>query len=273
MDPQIPKISIVTPSLNQSQYLETTIQSVVNQNYPNLEYIIMDGGSTDGSVDIIKKYTNFITYWENNPDKGQADAIFRGFEKSTGEIIAWINSDDYYLEGAFACVEDFFAHHPEIQWVIGDGMFVDENNKKLLDCYCPTIDHDRLLYFGMTFLQPTLFIRREFFFTSGGFDRELKFSFDYDLVLRLSIRSPPGKINSMLTAFRLHKTSKTNTIPEINTLEDKYLKKKYRKDHSKHIEFNYRRFLYGLELLIHRLKTCGVIPYISFKFFINSSKR
>jgi glycosyltransferase involved in cell wall biosynthesis len=267
MDHQLPKISIVTPSFNQSHYLETTIQSIVNQNYPNLEYIIMDGGSTDGSVNIIKKYSNFITYWESNPDNGQADAIYRGFEKSTGEIIAWINSDDYYLDGAFTYVEEFFAQHPEIQWVVGNGIFVDENNKKLLDCYCPPVDYDRLLHFGMTFIQPTMFIRRESFFTCGGFDPKLKFSFDYDLVLRLSTRSPPGKINSMLTAFRLHKTSKTNTISEINYLEDQYLRKKYGSGYSKYIKFNYRRVIYGLELLIHRLKTCGIIPYISFKIF------
>lgn len=267
MDQQFPKISIVTPSFNQSKYLEITIKSVVNQNYPNLEYIIMDGGSTDGSVEIIKKYEKFFTFWESNPDKGQADAIYRGFEKSTGEIIAWINSDDYYLDGAFTCVKEFFAQHPEIQWVVGNGIFVDENNKKLLDCYCPRVDHDRLLHFGMTFIQPTMFIRREFFFKCGGFNRELKFSFDYDLVLRLSAYCPPGKINSMLTAFRRHKKSKTNTISEINKLEDQYLRKKYGVSYSKYIIFDYRRVIYGLELLIHRLRTCGVVLYLSFKIF------
>jgi glycosyltransferase involved in cell wall biosynthesis len=264
---QLPKISIVTPSYNQSPYLEKTIQSVINQNYPNLEYIIMDGGSTDGSVDIIKKYEKFITHWESRPDKGHTDAIYRGFEKSTGDIIAWINSDDYYLDGAFTLIEEFFVQHPEIQWVIGDGIFVDKNNKKLLDCYCPPVDHDRLLHFGMTFIQTTMFIKREFFFECGGFDRELKFSYDYDLVLRLSKRYPPGKIKSMLAAFRLHKKSKTETLSEINKLEDQQLKKKFGISYPKYIQFDYRRVIYGLELLIHRLRTSGVIPYISFKIF------
>jgi len=267
MDSQSIKLSIVTPSYNQSPYLEKTIQSVINQNYPNLEYIIMDGGSTDGSVEIIKKYSDIITYWESKPDKGQADAIYRGFERSTGDIIAWINSDDYYLEWAFSHVEEFFAQHPDTQWVVGDGIFVDESNRKLLDCYCPPVDHDRLLHFGMTFIQPTMFIRHEFFFKCGGFDRELKFSFDYDLVLRLSKYSPPGRINSMLTAFRLHKKSKTEAKSKNDKLLDQQLIKKYGICYSKYLRFDYLRLLYGLELLIHRLKTCGIIPYISFKIF------
>ena len=267
MDLQLSKISIVTPSFNQSQYLETTIKSVLNQKYPNLEYIIMDGGSNDGSVEIIKKYEKFITHWESKPDKGQADAIYRGFEQSKGGIIGWINSDDYYLDGALARVEEFFAHHPEIQWVLGDGIFVDTNNRKLLECYCPMIDYDRLLHFGMTFIQSTMFIRREFFFKCGGFDRELIFCFDYDLVLRLSKSSPPGRINSMLAACRLHKKSKTNTLSEINRLEDQHLRKKYECDYSKFIIFDYKRVIYGLKLLIFRLKTSGIIPYFSFKFF------
>jgi glycosyltransferase involved in cell wall biosynthesis len=267
MDLQLPKISIITPSFNQSQYLEKTIQSVVDQNYPNLEYIIMDGGSTDGSVDIIKKYTNIITHWESNPDKGQADAIFRGFEQTTGDIIAWINSDDYYLDGAFASVGEFFAQHPEIQWIIGNGIFVDKNNKKLLDYYCPPVDHDRLLHFGMTIFQPTMFIKREFFFKCGGFDRGLQCSFDYDLVLRLSTYGPPGIINSMLAAFRFHKTSKTETMSEVNISENQIIRKKYGISHSKYINFDYRKVIYGLELFMHRLKTSGVIPYLSFKIY------
>ncbi len=267
MGPQFPKISIVTPSFNQGNFLEQTILSVLNQNYPNLEYIILDGGSTDNSVDIIRKYEDRITFWESKPDKGQADAIYRGFEKSTGDILAWINSDDYYLEEAFIRVGEFFLHHPEVQWAIGDGIFVDAHNNKLLDCYCPPVDHDRLLHFGMTFLQPAMFIRREYFFKYGGFDRELKFSFDYDLVLRLSKSSPPGIINSMLVAFRLHKQSKTEAKSKNDDLVDQQLKKDFGITYPKYFKFDIKRVIYGLELLIHRLKTSGVFPYISFKIF------
>ena len=146
MDPQLVKISIVTPSYNQSPYLEKTIQSVLNQNYPNLEYIIMDGGSTDGSVDIIKKYSKFITYWESNPDKGQADAIYRGFERASGDIIAWINSDDFYLDGALKAVGNYFSKYPSIEWLAGNGIIVDEDSHELLKCYTTKISFDHLYY-------------------------------------------------------------------------------------------------------------------------------
>ena len=112
-----PKISIVTPSFNQAEYLEETIKSVLSQNYPNLEYIIIDGGSTDGSVEIIKKYADRLAYWVSEPDKGHGDALNKGFQHSTGEIMAWLNSDDLYFPWTLNAVSEIFSAHPEVEWL------------------------------------------------------------------------------------------------------------------------------------------------------------
>ena len=122
-----PKISIVTPSFNQAQFLEETILSVINQNYPNLEYIIIDGGSTDGSVDIIKKYEKHLTYWVSEPDNGHGHALNKGFSTTTGEIMAWINSDDKYYPSTFATVAEIFNKFSDINWIHGKNSRIDKS--------------------------------------------------------------------------------------------------------------------------------------------------
>jgi len=112
-----PRLTIVTPSFNQSEFIEETIVSVLDQDYPDLEYIIVDGGSTDRSVELIEKYERWLTYWVSEPDRGQAHAINKGFERATGQIAAYINSDDAYLPGAFATVAQTFARNPRADWL------------------------------------------------------------------------------------------------------------------------------------------------------------
>src|SRR5260370_28877982 len=109
-----PRISIITPSFNQAEFVERTILSVLEQNYPNLEYIVVDGGSTDGSVDVIRRYQSRIAYWVSEKDRGQAHAINKGLQRATGDIIGYLNSDDYYLEGALARVADCFSREPDV---------------------------------------------------------------------------------------------------------------------------------------------------------------
>lgn len=121
----------MTPCYNQAPFIEQTILSVLNQGYPNLEYIIMDGGSTDGTVDIILKYESQLAYWISEPDNGQADAIYRGFERATGEILAWVNSDEYYLPGALLEAGRFFAAQPRSESLIGNSIVVDAEGKEM----------------------------------------------------------------------------------------------------------------------------------------------
>ena len=119
MSVSFPKITIVTPSFNQGRFIEQTIVSVLDQQYPNLEYIVMDGGSTDGTVRILQKYDHHIDFWQSAPDQGQADAINKGFARSSGEILAWLNSDDTYQPGALGEVADLLRHHPDIDVISG----------------------------------------------------------------------------------------------------------------------------------------------------------
>jgi len=123
------RISIVTPSYNQGAFLEETILSVLNQNHPNIEYIIIDGGSTDNSVEIIKKYEKHLAYWVSEPDNGMYHAIQKGFDKCTGEIMAWINSDDIFSTGAFSIVEQVFAEYSEVEWITGKTANIDEKSR------------------------------------------------------------------------------------------------------------------------------------------------
>jgi len=218
-----PKISIVTPSFNQARFLEQTIRSVVNQSYPNLEYIIMDGGSTDGCVNIIKKYSHRLTHWESNKDNGQADAVYRGFEKATGEILCWINSDDFLLKGALTHVAEMFRRFPETQWLIGGCVIVRESGKPITKFFGYSATFESLLCAGMQFYQMSCFWRRETFFRVGGFDRSLQFCFDYDMFLRISQVASPTVSHRLLSACRVHKESKSSTIWETTGSKEKEL--------------------------------------------------
>ena len=262
MSPHLPKISIVTPSLNQGKFLEQTILSVLNQNYPNLEYIIIDGGSTDNSVDIIKKYEDRITFWESKPDNGQADAIYRGFERARGDIIAWINSDDYYLEGALKTVGNYFTKYPSIDWLAGNGIMVDKDNHELLKCYTTNFSFDHLYYCETLYLQPSIFVSRKAFFERGRFDTTLIFCMDYDLFLNLSLRSNPLQISDFLSANRRHIDAKSNTILDVNLKELDYIRNiKYKKYRKNWFYQTYRSFKKYLVTGFHRTKTAGILPY------------
>lgn len=222
---QQPKISVITPSYNQGAYLEQTIRSVISQNYPNVEFIIIDGGSTDNSVEIIRKYAGQISYWCSEPDEGQSDALAKGFEKATGDILCWIGSDDLYLPGAFQKVADYFSKHPSVEFLSGGCLFVDAQGELLQTQALPfsrgvAATYDRLRYYEQDGVcQPSSFWRREAYLAVGGINRCRHFIMDFDLFARLAQRKRFGRIPDFLACFRLHEESKSSTIQHVRLKE------------------------------------------------------
>jgi len=225
-DLSYPKISVVTPSYNQGQFLERTILSVLNQNYPNLEYIIIDGGSTDRSVKIIKKYEKCISYWISEKDKGQADAIKKGFQKSTGEILCWLNSDDIYLPGILSAVAEAFGNDSTVDLVYGNGYYVDSDDQILGEVRFTSFHFPTLLH-SASMMQAATFWKRSVYYKVGGINEIYEFSMDYDLLLRITQSGKPKHLRQYLSCFRVHDNQKTNTIAHIQKREHNLILKNF----------------------------------------------
>jgi glycosyltransferase involved in cell wall biosynthesis len=204
-----PRISIITPSFNQGPWLEETIQSVLKQDYPNLEYIIMDGGSTDNSVEIIRKHERHLAYWISEKDRGQTDAINRGMQRATGDIVAWLNSDDVYVPGALAAVAAEFKRAPA-DVVYGDYILTTARGRPFLKRREIPFDFDLLLY-GSNFIgQPSSFIQSDAFRRFGYLDESLCYLMDYEFWLRIAARGASFRhIKQFLSLYRYHPASKT----------------------------------------------------------------
>ena len=186
MNGKYPLVSIITPSYNQERFLEATIQSVLKQNYPNIEYIIIDGGSDDGSVEVIEKYTDKLAYWVSEPDKGQTDAINKGFAQAKGEVLAWLNSDDTYLPDAVSTAMDYLMAHPETGLVYGDTNFIDENDDLMGLFPARQTSHTRIRRGFVHIPQQSAFWRSDLWKQVGPLDPTFYFAMDYDLWVRLS---------------------------------------------------------------------------------------
>lgn len=205
-----PTISIVTPSFGQGHFLERTLYSVVSQNYPALEYIVQDGGSTDGTVAVLRRYEDALTRWVSEPDGGQGDAINRGFAGTSGEIMAYLNSDDLLLPGALAYVADYFVAHPDVDVVYGNRVIIDEHDRQIGSWVMPRHDDEELALLDFV-PQETLFWRRSAWEAAGGqIDPDLKFAIDWDLLLRLrDSGARMVRLPRYLGAFRVHEEQKT----------------------------------------------------------------
>lgn len=215
---QLPKISIVTPSYNQGQYIEKTIRSVLLQKYPNLEYIIIDGGSTDNSVEIIEKYSPWITYWQSEKDNGQTDAINQGLKRTTGEIVAYINSDDFYLPNAFYEVAKAFMEGKK--WITGAVYYTYDKVDKDLRRWEPSEDtspNDLLVWLarGGGLPQPGVFWSQSFLQSYGFFREDMHYCFDTEYWLRLLFKGETLSYLSQDFAKRIiHPDCKTELNPE-----------------------------------------------------------
>jgi GT2 family glycosyltransferase len=207
-----PTISIVTPSFNQACYLDATLRSVLDQDYPRLEYVVQDGGSTDGSIDVLRSHAARLTAWESKPDGGQSQAINLGMRRTTGEIMAYLNSDDLLLPGSLAYVARYFDEHPDVDVVYGHRVLIDGQGLEIGRWVLPPHD-DRVITFADFIPQETMFWRRRAWDAAGGhIDESFRFAMDWDLILRFrSAGMRFVRLPRFLGAFRITDTQKTSS--------------------------------------------------------------
>jgi len=209
LKPDLPLVSIVTPSFNQARFLDATIQSVLAQSYPRLEYIIVDGGSTDGSLDIIKKYSGRLAWWTSEKDKGQTDALNKGFAHTKGNILAWLNSDDTYQPGSVTSAVEYFQENSQLGLVYGDTQYINEAGRVIGKFPAAQTDLQRLRQGYVHIPQQASFFRGDLWRSVGPLDPSFYFAMDYDLWVRLAARAQVKYVPQTWANFRLHNAGKT----------------------------------------------------------------
>lgn len=227
-----PRISVITPSFNQGRFIRRTIESVLSQGYPDLEYIVMDGGSTDETLSVLKSYGDRIK-WVSEKDKGQSDAINKGIKLSTGEIVAYLNSDDLYEKGALDRVAAFFRENPGQMWLTGRCRIIDTDDKEVRG-YIAAYKNFLLSRYSYNILlvtnficQPATFLKKEVFDEFGPFDPDQHRVMDYDYWLKIGKKYPPGIVDDYLACFRVHLDSKTSSSFKKTFDEELIVARKY----------------------------------------------
>ncbi|HEY3083364.1 MAG TPA: glycosyltransferase family 2 protein [Chloroflexota bacterium] len=209
MTPDTPLVSVVTPSFNQGRYLEETLRSVLDQDYPNVEYIVIDGGSTDDSVEIVRRYADRLAFWVSEPDSGQSEALNKGFARSHGQIMAWLNSDDVYTPGAIRRAVEAFRLHPDAAVVYGDCEYIDAQGRFVRPDRSKPFRRADALRGGHHFSQPAAFWRRFAWETVGPLKTQYHYCMDLDLWMSMAAHYDFVYVPELWARYRLHETSKT----------------------------------------------------------------
>jgi glycosyltransferase involved in cell wall biosynthesis len=202
-----PRVSVVTPSYNQGRFIEETIRSVLLQGYPNLEYLILDGGSTDETLSVIHRYEPWLSYWVSEPDGGQTNAINKGWERATGEILAYLNTDDFYMPGAIATAAAQFR--PDVGMVYGTARLIDESGRELSPWLARPFDLETMLVQGSIVPQPATFFSQPVVRRLGYLNEQRHMIMDYELCIRIGMEFPTVCVPDTIASFRTHAQSKT----------------------------------------------------------------
>jgi glycosyltransferase involved in cell wall biosynthesis len=259
----LPKISIITPSFNQAKFLEKTILSVLNQNYPNLEYIIVDGGSTDGSVEIIKKYEDKLKWWVSEKDGGQVNAINKGLRRATGDWVAWQNSDDLYFKNVLNDLSLAIKKNPEVSLIIGDIFLIDDQDRKLRDIKYVKPTYKSVLAEGMVLTNQSAFWLRDIHNKIGFLNERYQYSFDYEWFLRLLKYAKAKHVNKTWGAFRQHINSKTFLFSSKFKEETTRVNYNYKPKFLEKIFYKFRRTILMLAMGHWRYVLRGIIIFLT----------
>lgn len=228
----LPRISVITPSLNQGHFIGQTIESVLQQEYPNLEYIVIDGGSTDDTLEVLKEYSGRIS-WVSEQDRGQSNALNKGLRMASGEIVAYLNSDDIYHPGALTAVGKFFKSHPEADWLTGRCRIIDLNGAEirraitLYKNFWVLTNSYRVLQILDFISQPATFWRKNVIDEIGEFDEELVYAMDYDYSLRVGKKFKLWVLHKYLASYRIHPSSKAGGSAHAQFEVDLQIAKRY----------------------------------------------
>ncbi len=272
-DSEYPLISIVTPSYNQGQFIEETIRSILLQGYPNLEYLIIDGGSTDNSVEIIKKYERYLSYWISESDKGPTEAINKGWQKTNGEIIAYLNSDDVYFPTTLATIAQAFRQDLTAQLICGNELQIDAEGYVIRQSNITQIDRQSLL--NLNFIpQPSTFIKKSVVDSLQGLNPEIKYTFDFELWVRITRSHSIKCIPDLLAVTRWHNdtitlTSRAKIGSELVKIIDReidYSAADFSTKEQKQILFKVNYL--SLQLHLEKEKIIGSVKYAAIAFWL-----